>query len=553
MLLKKSDIALDRCFSFEGYLFGKSHAEAQQLVEIGLTNEGATFVEQLNGHFCGYFRLHQVNRMVVFNDRLGMKDIYLYKEGNDWSLGTSFNEVADLVESPTPDEVAIRQFIRYGYPLYGRTFLKQVSLCPPGCIIEIDTLTGNLSEPKRYWQLAPEPVITDSAKALPQLVDLMDNAVRESFNEPDKRYLVANSGGLDSRCNLLFASRNKLRFSTYTYGGALKSDAMHVAASINKALRINDARYIKVETGSFLSQHAGTHMRHAPLLPMYSSWYFSPYQHLADAHVNVNGFASVFLDSFTYRDEKGRFENLWNQSFVNKAVYCSDVYQEADNQLMEVLFRKPMMNDIFDEFVTGLNSFNTNDLGQLCDAFDLEHRQRCLNKQEPWNDFYGKMEERSPLTHNSIIDFSQQLSFELRHQRKLYKDAMAAVAGPLAKVRFERTPFGMVPDAPIIAKLKNLAWRADMKLYKKAGYSFWFKGTHKNVAAWMLMDENIRFIRTELFTSNPLFEQLFDVSYIRENHEHLIRQNFVVFSAVLTIFLFLKDLAGGRRFVNDVL
>jgi len=545
MIVSRENIKSRRHFSFQGFLFGKPFEIARDYVLSQLKTHGIQAVRSLNGSFCGHYIDAEKNEMYVFNDRLGMIDLFLMQYETNWAITENYWEAVQAAPSKTIDELAIEQFLRFGYMHFQHSYIEEVGLCNPATIITIDLLANQINSVSTYWKHQPQPALHDEKKVLPELVEAIETGVVESFNEDNAAYATANSGGLDSRWNMFYACRHQKPFKTYTYAGQLKSDAVHVASKVNTHLKVADAMYIPVEINDFLPKYVSNQMENNPMLPLYSTWYYSAYRALSGVDININGFASTFFDTFTYKDGAHDNERFWKLAQSDKYQYCYDLYNETEEDLIHKVYRSSCGTELKESFFAELDQLKMTDLGDLCDTFDFYCRQRRLNKNEPWTSFYGAVQSRSPIMHHKAVDLSLKMSFELRNDRYLYKKGAEAVMGKLAGIRFERSPFGLNHHLHLSKKVKELIWRADMKLYKKTGFALGFKGDHKNVAQWMLMSENRAYLKTVFSSKNERFNERFDQSYIVQNLEVLVRRDFVFVTSLLAVFLSFKHLEEG--------
>ncbi|MBI9061716.1 MAG: hypothetical protein JEZ14_06980 [Marinilabiliaceae bacterium] len=518
---------------------------AQDYVLSQLKTHGIKAVHGLDGSFYGHYIDVEKNEMYVFNDRLGMIDLFLMQHDTDWAITENYWQAVQAAPSKTINELAIEQLLRFGYMHFKHTYINEVQLCDPATIITIDLVTNRIKTIQAYWKHQPEPTLHDEEKVLAELADAIETGVVESFNEVDATYATANSGGLDSRWNMFYACRHQQQFKAYTYAGRLRSDAVHVASKVNRHLDVSDAMYIPVEINEFLPKYTSIQMENNPMLPLYSTWYYSAYRSLLGVDININGFASTFFDAFTYKDGAHDNERYWKVAQYDKYQYCYDLYNETEEGLIHKVYRSPRNTKLKDSFFAELDQFKMTGLGDLCDTFDFYCRQRRLNKNEPWTSFYGAVQARSPIMHHKAVDLSLKMSFELRNDRYLYKKGAEAAMGKLAAIRFERSPLGLNHHSHLTKQMKELIWRADMKLYKKFGFAFGFKGDHKNVAQWMLMTENWAYLQETFSSGNELFNERFNQSYIVQNLEALVKRDFVFVTSLLAVFLFFKHLEEG--------
>jgi len=530
-------------FYFDGFLFGMTFTEASDYVKKGFEQQGKSFVSKLNGTFCGYYIDAFTGNVVLYNDRLGMRDLFLYFYQNRIIVSDDFMDVINIVGGDDIDFTAFGEMLKLQAPLFTKTFHKNIELCPGASVIEIDIHEVQIIRKKRYWYLSPRVTEENKRKLKEEFIQIFQKSIVESFNEDDKRYCIANSGGLDSRCNLWLASQADCKFDTYTYGDK-NSDAYYVASKVKKALSLRQ-KYIPVNT-DFMKQYAGLHMQKVPMLPLNYSWYHSAYQYLADYDVNVTGFGN-FFEAFTHLDSTSRYLKNRNVSHEEQCFYNYNIHSVCSDELFSKLFNKPEKMLDFGWYQAGMDSLNNTEPFNMFDEFEFEHRQRRITKNEPWMNYYGLMDVRNPMVHNEMVDFSLKLPFEYRLEKNLLMELVRDFMESVADIRLDRLPWGPNQPKGMERKLKQWFWRFDHKFYKKTGRSVWFKGAHKNVKSWLSNKPNYVFITETLNAPNELFEEYFNSEFIRNNIQYLISKNFLVLGSVLSIKLYCDRIVKRKK------
>ncbi len=212
----------------------------------------------LHGKFAAAIWDRRQHRLVLVNDRFGMRPLY-YAHLRGRLLFAS--EIKALLADP---EVAgkvnlrgIAQFFTFGQLLAEDTLREGVCLLPAaGCLI-YDLREDHVSL-ERYWRLSAEPLRGDSGKET-QLLDRVDHA----FGEAVRRCTagVANlglslSGGLDSR-TILGAIDDADSLTTVSVGMAGSADHRCAAAMSQVTQRQHHQCFL----GSGFLEHFEDHLR----------------------------------------------------------------------------------------------------------------------------------------------------------------------------------------------------------------------------------------------------------------------------------------------------
>jgi hypothetical protein len=382
---------------FWGFLYGKPLSDCADYILSRARLDPAGFLQGLNGGFCGY--VHLGERIVVFNDRFGYGKVYLGECPEGVVAGSSFNEVARRLVQRTPDLVGILEFLRFGYPLYDRTFLQEVRLLPPGSRLEIDSSSGKPVREERYWRYEfIEDLTADRERMREQLWETLGSAVEDCFADPREVYAVGNSGGLDSRSVLAIARSKGFDFVAYTLGTP-GSDAVRIANQISRKLELRQEN-IDIET-DFLPKYYKIHQERRPMITLASAWYYSGIEKLGGCTVNVTG---MFGD------------NTLGIHLVNQYLEMNhdwDLYNYhslADDDYLTTL--TPLSYDgVNDHFQSILSTCDQPSRVKRFDQWNFENRQFRFIMPEGWVSFLDDMQMRCPFMHNDLVDFAFTIPF----------------------------------------------------------------------------------------------------------------------------------------------
>lgn len=154
-------------------------------------------LEQMLKNSRGYFNLARYDRssheLTLANDRLGMRPLYLYDDGNYVVFSGAMNVIEKLpgIEL-TIDPVGVLEHAAFGFPLGDRTHYLEVKCLREG------TIWRN-GETYRYWEWQTQPVRQDVESVMDEMYAAFQEAVRLRKGSQSK-VVASLSGGLDSRC-----------------------------------------------------------------------------------------------------------------------------------------------------------------------------------------------------------------------------------------------------------------------------------------------------------------------------------------------------------------
>jgi asparagine synthetase B (glutamine-hydrolysing) len=498
--------------------------EGHQDPKLGLT--------RLNGLFSGLIKIQ--DRIILFNDRYGFGKIYVAEVPGGVVAGSNFNDVVKCLQIRTPDPIGLLEFIRFGYPLDDRTFLKEVRVLRPATCLEIDAIKGTISKESRYWRFEfSEDLPTTRAAARDQLMQILEEAVSDCFTDSNARYAVANSGGLDSRAILAIARSLGADFVSYTFGSP-GSDVMLVANRIAKTLGTKQLNF--EITPDFLPKYWEVHQERRPMTTLASASYYSAIEILGEFDINVTGiygdntFGVHLVDKYramTNDEDQFRYHSLADDKFLSGLVRREhDVVKDH----YEATLRKNYQPTQIMRF----------------DQWNFENRQFRFITEEGWTNLLGDVEARCPFMNNKVVDFAFSLPFKWRQRRTLFQESLALHYPDVSGIRLALLPYS-VSDRRFLRSAKSAAWTALRASEKVLEWNPYPMRSHKHQRDWLLTEPNYSFIEEHLQRPSPLFATMFHQEAIAANVRPLISANWSVTSNLLTAKLWLE------RYVENIL
>lgn len=183
---------------------------------------GTALVKHLRGMFAFAVWDSKVQRLLLVRDRLGIKPLYYWHQGNKVLFGS---ELKSLLQTPWPKPAinlkALNDYLSFGYVPDPETIFAGVKKLPPGHIL---IAHRGVVETKRYWELPwPEHSnVPREEECCEQVGELLREAVRlRLVSEVPLGALL--SGGLDSSTVVALMSRLAGRpVKTFSIGFAEK-------------------------------------------------------------------------------------------------------------------------------------------------------------------------------------------------------------------------------------------------------------------------------------------------------------------------------------------
>jgi asparagine synthase (glutamine-hydrolysing) len=515
------------CVVMEGEVYDYED-EKQRLIERGhrfqVNNDpefvlhlyeeyGQDFALKLNGAFVAAIWEPRARRLLVVNDRLGLRPLY-YAQRNE-ALIFAAGVRALLTDSALPrrvDPIAIAQYLSFGYVLGNRTLASEAHLMPPASLLVF--CNGGLTI-RPYWSLEfPQVCRPPSEESyLEGLIHHLRQAVNRQAHD-DLPAGVLLSGGLDSRVILAFLSESpdSKPLHTFTFG----------------IPGCDDARFSQ-EVAALM----GTRHRFYELRPVYLLEMGEEGVRLTDG---LNSCADMHALA-TLRAEAEHARVLYI-GFLGDALMgghltrqlWADYDEDALNHLLfdhtNTLFSQAEQADLFSQgwqrrvggavsesFRAILAESQTKLVANQQNHFDLRQRQRrfILNGHELLR---SRVVLRTPFCDNDLVEFVLAVPPGLRLDRWLLIRAFARAFPNLAKVPYEGTglPLADCARSLRIRTSNQLRWRlhaAGMKwvpLPRRRPYAD-YNGWMRTVLR--------RWVEETLLSKRSLKREYFDPEYIR--------------------------------------
>lgn len=160
------------------------------------------FVKKLRGSFNIIIIDKQNNQKYVFVDQLGERVVFYYDSNIHHVITSDFFSLIDFIKIKklpySPDIIANKQFLYYGFLVDNSTHIKEIKRIFPGNYLEVECM-----EEKQYFRFSNCNVLNLTQNEYIELIDkTFRNALKIEFDKDIEygfEHLVDISGGMDAR------------------------------------------------------------------------------------------------------------------------------------------------------------------------------------------------------------------------------------------------------------------------------------------------------------------------------------------------------------------
>jgi len=431
---------------------------------------------------------------------------------------SSFNDTVENDNNLILDKIGIIQFLKFCYPLYDRTFIKNIKFGFSWSNGE--KISFRYNEKREGYSEGNETI----------LWQIIQNSLKKICLDNKKKYGIGNSGGLDSRIILYILKKLNVNFKAYTLG-APHSDAVYIANKTAKVLNFQN-KNIKIEY-DFLRKYWNIIIEKTPMYSLLTSWYYSALKNLPNFEIHITGFngdnmlgSHLSNDLFDIENNKELFRYIYEHySYVH------------DDLIKKVLNDDTFVDKSYNDFLKKINKSENVKKENIFEEFNFKCRQLKFIINAVNFDYCGNFEWESPFCSKKFMDFALNLTFEERFQRKLQYNTAKRFMKEFKKLRFERD-FKSLKDKNTLKILtKKIFWKFD----KKLKLHLYYKGNHKDVRNWLIQDNSVQFIADKLKKPSKLFDEIFNTKYILKNINLIFKSNLYLLFNLLTVKLWIEE------------
>ena len=406
---------------------------------------GQDFVRRLNGSFVIVIFDTQNRKMIVTNDRYGLRPFYFAKNGDKYLFASEVKAILrDRTFEKRINHEAVADFFAFEKILGDKTFFKGIDALPPASVLVLSK--GKLSI-RQYWDFEFEEEHDYGEEYYSEnLVRIFKKAVerRMRARSQSNRIGVNLSGGLDSRSIVAAIDKKFYPICTFTYG-VKGGDEARIAEKVAKKLG-TEHKFFELKPDDLAHfAEMGVYLTDGMCSCYHFHWMSLLKRMKEDIDVVFHGLALGILLGGSYL----------NRAILNAedSVLPSLVYKKLNvlvsKEMMPFFFSNEYYRKIkgmsFRSFMKSFGEVRAKHPADKSDCFFLRNYTRCITS--PARRSY--LEDRIPSFDNDFVDLVLKIPPKLRFEHKIYYRFFRKLALDLAKIPYQktRTP----PMAPQVA------------------------------------------------------------------------------------------------------
>jgi len=424
-------------------------------------DRGESFVDNLEGSFVLLIYDIKNGRIIVANDRHGLRHLYFTKNDDRYVFSS---EVKAILKNETfkkeIDHEAVADFFAFGRILGHKTLFKEIKEVPPGSMMV--WFQGKLSE-RKYWNFKFEEN-TNSALGPNFYVDNLVNLFRKAAQKRTRgkcRLGIFLSGGLDSRTVAAAVKNEAQKLSSFTYG-MKGGDEANIAKKVANTIGA-EHHFVELRR-DFLAEYAEKAIYYTDGMMLCADiWWMNLLPKIReDVDVVFHGTSlDILLGTYLSRVAgSGSIESVSRiflereVSKANSEVFLSLLFSEQNyvisSKMAPLFYSENYYQKVKDyPFRSFKQSFERSggiDPVSRTDYFFLEslaslHLSLVMVRNYVEDRFLGFDKD--------FFDFALTIPTKLRFGYKLYYQFLTRLAPDAAKLPYQRT--GVPPQWPMIA------------------------------------------------------------------------------------------------------
>jgi asparagine synthetase B (glutamine-hydrolysing) len=503
---------------FKGAFWTKrTQKKLEPLADAALSN-ASTALASVDSIFA-VVGIDEDNNTISFaNDRYGLKTLYIYlsSERDDFALSDSFSALQHHIplELLEPDTQGIAEFLLFNYPLFGRTFLKDVSRAP---MATIGTFRDDHLVLKRYWRVeAIRPQAMSVDLALRRLDCLLSEATELILREdPAISFGLGLSGGMDSRVVAAFCVEQRRSPHCFVFGQP-GADSYRVSTAIAKELGLNLTK-LMIDSSFFLKAGNDVVVPN-PMINLITSWPLASCGSLPDFNKLLTGFLGGELLGGHIKLEDLTIETDHVTRTAKRIV--AEYGENGTLGDIQGMMRTAVCAPVLSSVLRYVKQHRHLEPWRIIEIFDFSNRQLAFIKSNPIFHLAGR-ESVSPFMYPPFVDFSNSLDVSKKLDMALYRRYIISRFPRLAGIRAERESATILTN-PTEAKLRHIV----AGIERVVGTSFFSGKPHKEFLTRMGQSHQFaEFVLNRLEQKNDKFKEVIDTSSAFPLLKKLQREN----------------------------
>ena len=197
-----------------GHVFNFTSNDAEFCLHL-YEELGKDFVKQLDGSFAIIIYDSKQQKLLVVNDRYGLRPLYYAVDSNRLLIASEVKALLQIQPQSKLNDEAIADWFSFGKLLGNKTFFKNINVLSPASILEYRDGKLNI---EKYWDFEFNQATNISQD---ELVEGLVSSFRKSVARRltgNHRYGIGLSGGLDSRAIAVAMGDSASRVTAFTFG-----------------------------------------------------------------------------------------------------------------------------------------------------------------------------------------------------------------------------------------------------------------------------------------------------------------------------------------------
>lgn len=436
---------------------------SNKIIDAYKSNKLDEFIPSVNGLF-SFFVFDKIrNKLVIGNDRYGLRPLYYRKITDGIVFSSELNGLVEIKQKipdlrNTINKEAIVEFFTFQHLLGTKTMIREISILPPASML---TYMNNEIGSTNYWnpKFDENNFNLSEKEALKELDQKLARAVQRRVPKSEKIIGLTLSGGLDSRCilALLCQSKKHIKINSFNYGMTQNNLDSLFGRQIAE-LHNSDFVFVKYDVNSYLSSiKKGLEYMNAEF-PGLSMREIKTYQAIRN-----QGIKYLFTGEFGEHLSGSHIEKDY-LNITTKSQLLEKIFQQW-NRIVPF----PVQNEFYTPEMHKYKEYSKSNLKHIIMLdehlymansacfLDFTERQRRfpISIDILGSNFINMI---SPFTDHDYVDFMLKLPLDLRFKQKLFKKYLKMQLPKAASV--PRNNFELLGNESVYMKL----WITSRKL-----------------------------------------------------------------------------------------
>lgn len=438
---------------FDGYLYGFDHEpgasnphlkEPVSVFPLNRSLDLTDIIQSINGSFTiAMFDISQ-DKILLATDKLGYRNLYYYQDDKVIAFAPEIKAFQGIDSfKPVINPEAVADYFNYHFVMGGRTFYQDVFHCYAATILRIDS--RQLHPPLIYWKPEfSEEVDGDADAIMRKMYDLAGDAFQRQMGDHGN-FMMALSGGMDSRLTAYFASRSGRKYYYFSHGSGYSVDA-RIAREVAAKLKVSDDYrhhrgaadcYFKYGDWTAWLVDGMIDISCCFLTSVLDSYNLDPlqFEFQNTIYTGAMNFASAYgkmtdiTRDFSFNDKFKRLRTVVDADYKDESYYR--IFHRDYGE-----FFKNSFNPHLEKEFSGHEKAGDYFINQL-DSFFLQTRILRLSNQYDLNRFFYH-------DHFSLIDDPSfilyvKMPMRFKAERMLYKKMFQSLVPEMARIKYQKT------------------------------------------------------------------------------------------------------------------